>query len=478
MRWTFPMVSAAMRVAQAFQPVRFAMSLRRGVCAVLIGREICSLAVGWARGSLLVLLLAGASFVGAQGPKPYEKDLLASAPLFVEQRTGTTVPAGPGPGQAPASFPPKDMPGGAGPISAPTATPAAMGIASLRVRGTGVERKFYTLLATRENTAVLVFSAEGARLAQIPDPRHLAALPLSPPRDGVPVATPAGAGAPRSAGAATPAAPWPPLPPASAKDAKLVYPSDFDVDADGRVYIADRGADTIKIYDSTGGLLSLIPVQAPVSVATLPGGEVAVTNLRSEKLVTVFALRAGSLGGASTWKIVREFGEPADVTGDESARELNRYINIGRLTGDAEGNLYYTFYYLPEPTVRKYDRWGFLINEVALTTPEFQPSAQSARRAIERLRQSRYTIGGASGPVLRPSVTALGVDPQSQDLWVAMGTQLLHFDKDGSRKGTYRTYSPDSQRIEATSILVELSRLIISSDSLGAFEFPRPDKQK
>jgi hypothetical protein len=425
-------------------------------------------------------LLAGMTLlqcasVAAQGPRPFERDLLAVKPLFIELRAGA-APAGPGPGRAPTSFPPKDSSGSAGSINAPATAPAAMGIASLRTRSVDAEQRYYTLLATRENTAVIVFSAEGIRLAQIPATPFITATATvstrttPPPVQAAPTAAaPARATAPEAAALLL-------MPPAQARDAKLVFASDFDVDADGRIYIADRGADAIKIYDSTGALLSMIPVQAPVSVAVLPGGEIAVSNLLSEKLVTVFALRANPVGGASTWKVVREFGDPADITSDEAARELNRFVNIGRLTADAEGNLYYTFFYLPEPTVRKYDRWGYLISEVALSTPEFQPSAQSQRRAIDRLRQSRFTIGGSGGPILRQSVTALGVDPQNHDVWVAMGTQLLHFDKDGSRRGTYRTYAPDSQRVEASAILVEPDRLILSSDALGAFEFPRPDK--
>ena len=376
----------------------------------------------WAGPLLLALAAAGIPAWG-QGPRPLEKDLLATGPLFVEPRATQPAPA---PVQ-------KAALGGEPTPAAPARVPLAQGVTSLRVRGTGAEQRFYTLLTGRESNAVIVFSPEGARLAQIP---------------------------------------------VANKDAQIVYAADFDVDAAGRVIIADRGANAVKVYDSSGALLSSFAVQAPVSVTALPEGEVAVTNLRSQKLVTIYALRPSPVGGASQWRVVREFGDPVEVTDAAEAGELNRYVNIGRLASDAEGNIYYTFFYLPEPTVRKYDRFGFLLNQFELTTPEFQPSAQSARRAIERLRMQRYNFGASStGPILRQSVTALGVDPQTQDLWVALGTQLLHFDKDGSRRGTYRTYAPDSQRVEASSILVEPARLIISSDALGAFSFPRPDKQ-
>lgn len=499
----------------------------------------------------MTLLAAAASLLAAQGLPPLEKDLLATGPLFAEPRSAATASAAvkpDGSGAAPAKNAGGNpgggtsgggTPGGSGGTSASggatqPAAPATIGVASLRVRGTGADQRFYTLLAGRD-AAVIVFSADGTRLAQIPAVPYRAASPDSPSRNSaaaaaqplapplsattpratqagagtatppqptastppVAPATPAASGASTSASASrpnsapaqpaptpgpsrglgTPAQPAPAMPPADAKDAKLIFASDFDVDADGRVIIADRGADAVKIYDSTGALLSVIAVQSPVSVAALPGGEIAVTNLRSDKLVTVYALRASPIGGASAWRVSREFGDPVEVTDVATAKELNRYVNIGRLSRDAEGNIYYTFYYLPEPTIRKYDRWGFLINEVALTTPEFQPTAQSMRRAIDRLSQGRYSIGATAAPILRAIVTAIGVDPVSQDLWVAMGTLLLHFDRDGARRGTYRTFTADLQRVEASAILVESARLVISSDSIGAFAFPRPDKQ-
>jgi len=407
----------------------------------------------------LALLFLGASY--AQN-SIFEKDLLASGAVFVELRMAAPV------------TPQKASADG---TSAPAARPAAYGVAAMRVRGTGAEQRYYTLLAPRDSASVVVFTAEGARLAQIPATPYVTAIAPPSRAASAPAATPAGAGAARPASPAPPR-PAPSMPPALVKDAKLEFASDFDVDADGRVIIADRGAGAVKIYDSQGALLSVIPVPSPISVAALPEGEIAVTNWRTEKLVQVYALRASPIGGASQWKIVREFGEPADITSDDSAKELNRYVNIGRLSADQQGNLYYAFNYLPEPTVRKYDRWGFLITEFALTTPEFQPGAQSARRAIERLRQQRISFGVSNLPILHQSVTAVGVDPATQELWVAMGTQLLHFDKEGMRRGAYRTYTPDSFRVEASAILVEPARLLISSDVVGAFAFPRPDKQK
>src|SRR2546427_2010145 len=74
------------------------------------------------------------------------------------------------------------------------------------------------------------------------------------------------------------------------------------------------------------------------------------------------------------------------------------------------------------------------------------------------------------------SVTAVGVDPVTQEIWVALGGLLLHFDRAGDRRSSYRTFTAEGARLEATAILVEPDRLLLAADPLGIYEFPRPDK--
>ena len=50
----------------------------------------------------------------------------------------------------------------------------------------------------------------------------------------------------------------------------------------------------------------------------------------------------------------------------------------------------------------------------------------------------------------------------------------MQFDKDGKRLATFRTYMPDSTRLESTSILVEPNRILMGTDSRGIYEFARP----
>src|SRR6266481_4496045 len=148
----------------------------------------------------------------------------------------------------------------------------------------------------------------------------------------------------------------------------ITFGEDCDGAADGKIYVADRGANLIQVFSSDGALVRSIPVQAPISVAALPEGEVAVGTLREPHLVIVFDKNG---------RDVREFGDPEPLA---ERQELNRYLNIGELATDAQGHLYYAFAYLPEPTVRQYDRLGYAGQDVQYTALEAMPAAQAARK--------------------------------------------------------------------------------------------------
>jgi hypothetical protein len=253
------------------------------------------------------------------------------------------------------------------------------------------------------------------------------------------------------------------FPPATAGASKshslLAFGEDCDVDAEGKIYVADRGANLVRVFSPTGEPLRSIAVKDPVSVAALPEGEVAVATLREPHLVTVFD---------GNGKEVREFGDPEPIA---ERAELNRFLNIGYLATDSLGHLYYAFAYLPEPTVRQYDRLGYAGQDIQYTALEAMPAAQAARKEIER--QERR----GDQPVFKKVLTGVGVDRSNGEVWIALNNNLLHFDAEGNRQATYKIYTPQGARLEANVILVEKDRLIIGSDPLGLYEFDRPDKK-
>ena len=241
--------------------------------------------------------------------------------------------------------------------------------------------------------------------------------------------------------------------------ALITFGEDCDADAGGKIYVADRGANLVQVFSAEGTLLRSIPVNAPVAVAALPEGEIAVSTLREPHLVMVFDKNG---------RDVREFGDPEPIA---ERLDLNRYLNIGQLATDAQGHLYYAFAYLPEPTVRQYDRVGYAGQGIQYTALEAWPTAVAARKEIER--QERR----GNQPAFRRIITAVGVDPVNGEVWIALYNTLLHFDKEGNRRATYKIYTPQGARLEAATILVEPNRLIIGSDPLGIYEFERPDKK-
>ena len=145
---------------------------------------------------------------------------------------------------------------------------------------------------------------------------------------------------------------------AAAKGAALVYGESFDVDHDGHVVVCDRGAKAVKIYSPSGTLVSSISMPAPVSVVFLSGDEFAVASPDGDHLVTVYDL-AG--------KMVRDYGDREEIA---DRADVNMQVNYGHLVADEMGNNYFSFDYLPEPTVRKFDRVGYLAMELSLKTLE------------------------------------------------------------------------------------------------------------
>jgi hypothetical protein len=238
------------------------------------------------------------------------------------------------------------------------------------------------------------------------------------------------------------------------------FAEDCDVDADGRIYVADRGVNAIEVFSPDAVLLRSISVPAPISVAAIGEGEVAVATLREPHLVIVFDKNG---------RDVREFGDPEQIS---ERADMNRFLNIGQLKSDAQGHLYYGFNYTPEPTVRQYDRNGYGAGpDVQYLALEAASAAQAIRREIVRQEKRQKS------PSFKRVLTAVGVERASGEVWMAVGNTLIHFDKDANRRASYQIYTPEGARLEATVLLIEADRLIIGGDPIGVYEFDRPEKK-
>lgn len=291
----------------------------------------------------------------------------------------------------------------------------------LRALRHGRDGKYYLLASP--NTGIVIFDSKEKQLAVV--------------------------GAPPAALASDKAAAHPPI----------AFGEDCDVDAQGNLYVADRGYNLVNVFSPTGSLLRSMQFNSPTSLAALPDGEVAVTAPRGLHLVTVF----GPNG-----RVVREFGDAEQIS---ERNDLNRFVSIGRLGSDPEGHIYYGYTYMPEPLVRQYDRFGFAKQDFQFTNIDAFSEARARRREIERQEKR------AEPPSFQPILTAFGVDPVNGDVWLALHNTLLHFDKEGNRRSEYQIYTKDGARIEANVLLVEEDRLLIGADPLGVYEFARPDRK-
>ena len=245
--------------------------------------------------------------------------------------------------------------------------------------------------------------------------------------------------------------------PALPRPGEIVSPSALDVDASGRVYIADQSANGVSVYTAAGTLFAHFLVAEPTQIVALPRDQFAVCSAYANHLIAVYDLQG---------RLLHEFGELADLSDDA---ELNHQLNAGHLAADKAGNLYFAFRYLPEPTIRKYDsESGYLLDELSLTTLDLQPMAQSARKEIAR---------ADSGKPLRPHeiISGLGVDPETQEFWLALGNLLMHFDNADNNTASNRVYTTYGTRMVPNSIFVERDRLLLGNDPLGIYEFaPSP----
>jgi hypothetical protein len=418
------------------------------------------------------------------------------------------------------------------------------------------------------------------------------------------------------------------IPNANSHGAVIHYAASFDIDPQGRLIVADRGANAVVVFAPNGALLATIPVTAPTSVVALSDGQFAVTKLQSKRLVQIMDL---------TGATVRTFGDPADEPGGDHPSPA--LIDRGRITGDGIGNIYFAFTSLPDPALQRFDRFGYSAYDTTVSAQTFGDSYGRTGHEIDlgytmsgvggptsvtawtdlhsvksvsvgkgrggggRRGQAAATAQGPNGPspngtqsassssddsvgqlaldpsdllmnysaddstysaifdspsmadldpalmspgmlgmgfgggfhggfhgdfgggadpshpdfagrtadgsdgfehfghfhpgfetyratatlkvalddpskhaFEKPMITAVGIDPKTQDAWAAIGDTLVHFDSFGNRLEMYYITISGDVDIKPSAILVEPNRILIAADPWGIYEFPRPDK--
>lgn len=146
------------------------------------------------------------------------------------------------------------------------------------------------------------------------------------------------------------------IPNANSHGATIHYAVDFDISPEGKIDVVDRGANAIVVFAPDGSVVARVPVNAPTSVVALSDGEFAVTSLTSNRLVQVLDEQGNS---------IRRFGDPTEVPQGSDKKSL---ADLGRISGDSTGHIFFAFTTAADPTLRQYDRYGYVAYEA--TVPE------------------------------------------------------------------------------------------------------------
>lgn len=230
-------------------------------------------------------------------------------------------------------------------------------------------------------------------------------------------------------------------------------PDNFAVTRDGRVVSAELTQ--IKVFSPAGVLQGSFPVWRVTTLGVLRTGEIVVSGFGAQKLISIYDVEG---------QLLRSFGQPVHAD-DDSHR--NAMLNVGRIVTDSKDNIYYLFLFLPEPTIRKYDREGNLLAELH---PDGKMIRKAATLAEEKLEKQRAGEGTGFSAVFE----GIAVDEESEELWVSWASYIYRLGPDGAVRAVYQFKRPENFPVNVNHMLVERDRLIIASTAHGVFLAPKP----
>jgi hypothetical protein len=177
------------------------------------------------------------------------------------------------------------------------------------------------------------------------------------------------------------------IPNANSNGATIHYAVDIDLDSRDRLFVVDRGANAIKIFAPDGSLSATIHVNAPTSVTALSDGQFAVTSLVSKRLVQVMDEKGA---------VVRTFGDPVDTAPEQPGAQPQDPPSLadrGRIIGDPAGNIYFALTSIPDPTLQRFNRFGYSAYQSVVPQDTFGSEGRPAGRV-----ELGYTMSGLGWP--------------------------------------------------------------------------------
>ena len=171
------------------------------------------------------------------------------------------------------------------------------------------------------------------------------------------------------------------IPNAHSAGAAIHYAVDFDISPEGKIVVADRGANAIEVFAPDGSPVARVAVNAPTSVVALSGGQFAVTSLLSKRLVQVLDEQGN---------YVRSFGDPTEVPQGSDKKAL---ADLGRISGDSTGHIFFAFTTVADPTFRQYDRYGYVAYEATVPEEYFEKLHNAPADRLEvAFNVGRYSL--------------------------------------------------------------------------------------
>lgn len=218
---------------------------------------------------------------------------------------------------------------------------------------------------------------------------------------------------------------------------EFTEPFDFIVGHGGEFYVADSGNHRVQVLDSKGRFLRQFRFRVPISIAILSNGQILVVGQNDDQLIRVFSPEG---------KFLRTIGTPVEL--GLTNRQLNAYLNRGRVLVDQKDNVYYLFRALPNPTVRKYSADGKLLMEIH---PEGTEMPEIRRRAEAKLADTikKGTISSES------TLNAIQIDSATGNIWIAPAGPIVYvYSPRGQKLAEYRLQDVSGRANGAVDLLL------------------------
>src|SRR5207302_1592637 len=199
---------------------------------------------------------------------------------------------------------------------------------------------------------------------------------------------------------------------------------DADLVAKRRLF-APVGPGLKQIREGADGKIYVLASPSPGLVVYSPEARRLLT-MREASGLSAAALAEAKASG----DVLVEFGEDCDVDSEGTIYVADRAAN----------------------KIQVYSKEGRHLRTIAVAAPiavAALPEAGAMRREIQRQERRGDT------PRFKQVMTAMSVEKESGEVWIAIGNMLLRFDKEGNRRATFRLYTPDNARLDAVAMVVE-----------------------